>query len=205
MPVFHSIPLVKPLALSDRYAPNQASRSNIIQNMEFEVWFTIQATDEAARMSRRWHYWPIFFARNLYGLGIIAAVLYGGCSLLVKNLLASKPDLTRASLGLLLVVAPITAFCWFRRHEIGKATEELAAINPLRLTFDAAGIHTLEKNGARNFVPWSSYDGFREGRDVIILRADKTRQFRVIPKKTAPENDVERLRSAIHSRLPEIR
>jgi len=172
--------------------------------MDFEVWFTIQATDEAARMSRRWYYWPAFLLQNFYGLAIMAAILFGGCSLLIKSLLTSKPDLPRTALGMLMVAAPVAAFWWFRRRDLRKATEMLAAVNPLKLTFDAEGLHTSEKNGARNFVPWSSYDGFREGRNVILLRENETKQYRVVPKNTVPESDVEQVRSAIRSRLPEI-
>jgi YcxB-like protein len=172
--------------------------------MQFEVRFTIEATDEAARMSRRWSYWPVFLVRNLYGLVIVAAIVFGGCSLLLKSLLSSKTDLPRAALGTALVAGPIAVFWWFRRRELRKATEMLAAINPLKLVFDAEGLHTLEKNGARNFVPWSSYDGFREGSKVILLREDKTGQYRIVPKNTVPETDSERMQSVIRSRLPEI-
>lgn len=172
--------------------------------MDVEVWFTIQATNEAARMSRRWYYWPAFLFKNLYGLALMAAILFGGCSLLIKSLFASRPDLPRAALGLLLVAAPVMVFWWYRRRDLRTAGEMLAAINPLKLTFDAEGLHTCEKNGARNFVPWSSYDGFREGRYVILLRENQTKQYRVVPKNTVPECDAEQVRSAIRSRLPEI-
>ena len=49
--------------------------------------------------------------------------------------------------------------------------EMLATINPLKLTFDADGLLTHEKNGAHNFVPWSTFAGYREGRTVFLLRA----------------------------------
>lgn len=129
--------------------------------MRFEVWFTIEATDEAARMSRGWTYWPVFVFQDLYGV--------------------------------------------MRHRDIRTATRVLAAINPLILTFDGDGLHTLEKSGARNFVLWAGYDGFREGSRVILLRETGTREFSVIPKNTEPHGDVEQLRSAVRSRLPEIR
>ncbi len=80
----------------------------------------------------------------------------------------------------------------------------LAAINPLKLTFDANGLNTCEKNGAHSFVPWSSFDGFREGNTVILLRDAGSRQYRVIPKETVPPSDGEQIRSTIRARLPEI-
>jgi hypothetical protein len=80
----------------------------------------------------------------------------------------------------------------------------LAKMNPLILTFDADGVQTLEKSGAHNFVPWSSYDGLREGKKVILLREIDTKHVRVVAK-TVPAEAVEQLRSFIRSRLPEIR
>lgn len=172
--------------------------------MKFEVWFTIEATDEAARMARGWTYWPAFVFRNLYGIGLVTVLLIGGGWTFLKSLFAPAPDLPHATVGLLLMAAPIGGFLWFRSRDIRTATEMLAKMNPLILTFDADGLHTLEKSGAKNFVPWSSYDGFREGKGVILLRETGTQQYRVVAKKTVPAECVEQLRSAIRSSLPEI-
>jgi hypothetical protein len=114
-------------------------------------------------MARGWTYWPGFVFKNLYGIGLIAVLLVGGCRTLVKSLFAPAPDLPHAAVGLLLMMIPIGGFLWFRSRDIRTATEMLAKINPLILTFDANGLHTLEKSGAHNFMPWSRYDGFREG------------------------------------------
>jgi hypothetical protein len=172
-------------------------------SMRFEVWFTIEAPDEAARMSRGWTYWPAFFFRNLNGIVLVAALLIAGFWTFVKSLLPPQPDLRHAAVGLLLMLIPVGGFWWFRSRDIRTATEVLAKMNPLILTFDASGLHTLEKSRARNFVPWASYDGFREGKRVFPLRETETQQYRVVAKKTVPSEAVEQLRSAARSRLPE--
>jgi hypothetical protein len=172
--------------------------------MKFEVWFTIEATDEAARMSRRWTYWPAFAFKNLYGIALIALLLVGGCYRFVKSLFAPTPDLPHAAVGLLLMLTPIGLFWWLRCRDIRTAMEMLAKINPLILTFDADGLRTLEKSGAQNFMPWPGYDGFREGRKVILLREAETQQYRVVSKQTVPAQAVEQLLSEIRSRLPLI-
>jgi hypothetical protein len=182
----------------------ESVRVAFTDSMKFEVWFTIEATDEAARMSRGWTYWPAFVFKNLYGIGLMALLLVGGCWGLVKSLFAPTPDLPHAAGGLLLMVIPIGVFWWSRSRDIRTATEMLARINPLILTFDANGLHTLEKSGAHNFIPWPGYDGFREGKKVMLLRETETQQYRVVGKETVPAEAVEQLRSAIRSRLPEI-
>lgn len=172
--------------------------------MKFEVWFTIEASDEAARMSQGWKYWPGFVFKNLYGIGLMALLLVGGCWRLVKSLFAPTLDLPHADVGVLLMVIPIGVFWWLRSRDIRTATEMLAKINPLILTFDSNGLRTSEKSGAQNFMPWPAYDGFREGKKVILLRETETQQYRVVGKQTVPAEPVEQLRSAIRSRLPEI-
>jgi hypothetical protein len=172
--------------------------------MKFEVWFTIEATDEAAQMTRGWTYWPAFVFRNLYGIALVCLFIAGGCLALVRSLFAPVRDILRAAGGLLLILIPIGVFAWLRSRDIRTAAEMLARINPLILTFEPNGLHTLEKSGASNFMPWSGYDGFREGNRVILLRETETQQFRVVAKQTVPAEAVEHLRSAIRSRLPEI-
>ena len=173
--------------------------------MKFEVWFSIEATDEAARMVRGWTYWPIFVFKNFYGLGLIALLLVGGLWTMAKSLSASTPDFPHAGVGLLLIAIPVGVLWWLRFLDIRTATEMLAKINPLFLTFEANGLHTLERSGAQNFSPWISYDGFREGDRVILMRETEGKQYRVIAKHTVPCEAVEQLRSAIRSRLPEIK
>ena len=173
--------------------------------MQIEVWFTTQATDEAAGMTSRWYAWPLLLLGNLQGVALVAALLIGGCVIFVKGVFTARPDLSRAALGIVMVVVPVVGFRWSLRHERRKADEELAAINPQKLTFDADGLHTLEKTGASSFVPWSSFTGFREGKAVILLRdAGSAKNYRMIPKKTVPESGVEQMRSSIREHLPEI-
>jgi hypothetical protein len=172
--------------------------------MDFVVLFTIEATNEAAQMSRGWTYWPRFVFQNFHGIVIVVALPIAGCFVLGENLITRRPDLPKSAMGLALVAAPIMAFWWFRRRDIRTATQMLAEINPLKLSFTSDGLHTFEKNGASNFMPWSGYDGFREERQVILLREATRREYRVIPRSTVPPGDVERMTSAIRSRLPEI-
>ena len=182
----------------------RVNRSIMGTLMEVEAWFTIEATDEAARMSKGLSYWPLFVVRNIQSFALVAVMLFGGSRLLMKGLFGSALDLSRAAMGLLLLALPVVGFWWSRRRDIRKATELLSAINPLRLMFDSEGIHTFEKDGAHNFVPWASFDGFREGSAVILLRDGKTQQYRVIPKKTVPQSDVEHVRSVVRSFLAEV-
>jgi hypothetical protein len=68
----------------------------------------------------------------------------------------------------------------------------------------ADGLRTYEKSGANNFVPWSHFAGFREGKTVLLLRYSGSAEYRAIPKTTVPPTALEHVQSAIRSRLPEI-
>jgi hypothetical protein len=138
--------------------------------MDFTVRFSIEATTEAARMSRGWSYWPLWLLRNFYGIAITILIIAAGCKFLWKGLSASTPDFGGAALGALMALGPFGLYWWLRRRDIRRANKLLEPLNPLRLTFDIAGLNTTEKNGSRNFVPWSQFDGFREGKTVLLLR-----------------------------------
>jgi len=112
---------------------------------EFEVSFTIQAINEAARMSRRWYFWPLYVLRNPYGFGVIALLVFGGLYMADKSLLSSAPDISRASAGLLMAAGPTLLYWWLFRRNARKAADALTAINPLKLQFNAEGLQTTEK------------------------------------------------------------
>lgn len=184
------------------HTPNRA-RYSTSSIMEFEIWFTIDATNEAAQMCRGWSYWPRFFVENLQGIVLVGAMLIGGSLLVAETLFTPTRSFQVRNWG---AVGSCTD-CWILvapPKDIQTATRMLATLNPLKLKFESNGLHTFENDGANNFVPWSNYDGFREGKLVLLLREAKTRQYRVIPKETLPDTDVEQLRSAVRSRLPEI-
>jgi hypothetical protein len=172
--------------------------------MDFTVRFSIQSTTEAARMSRGWSYWPAWLFRNLYGIALTILIIAAGCKFFWKGLSTSSPDFAGAALGALLALGPFGLYWWLRRRDIRRANPLLDAINPLKLTFDMAGLNTTEKNGSRNFTPWSQFDGFREGKTVLLLRESESGKYRTIPKETDPPADADRLVSTIRSRLPEI-
>jgi hypothetical protein len=155
-------------------------------------------------MLRRWYYWPVFVLKNLYGIVLIIAVMIAGGSLVARSLFGAKIAVLRALAGGALMVGPAAYFGWTYRRELRKEHDDLADLNPLKVRFAADGLHTSEKSGARNFVPWSTFDGFLEGRTVFMLRNHESGHYRAIPKTTVPPTDLEQVRSAIRSRLPEI-
>jgi hypothetical protein len=125
-----------------------------------------------------------------------------GSKFLWKGLSAS--DFGGAALGALLALGPFGLYWWLRRRDIRRANTRLEAINPLKLTFDMTGLNTTEKNGSRNFTPWSQFDGFREGKTVLLLRESGSKKYRLIPRETDPPGDADKLVSTIRARLPEI-
>ena len=172
---------------------------------DVEIWFTRETLKEAERMLRRWYDWPLLVAKNLYGIALVIAITAVGWRVAVQNLFSPQLAPLMGLTGIVLGLGPAAIFVWLYRREARKQAEELAALNPLRVAFAVDGLHTSEKSGANNFVPWSTFDGFREGRSVILLHYGKSKDYRAIPKNTSPPTAAEQVRSVIRSRLPEIR
>jgi hypothetical protein len=120
----------------------------------------------------------------------------------VKGLLSSTLNLPRAILGACMVAIPIAVFWWYYRRETRRTAESLAVINPTLLSFTADGLHTKEKSGATTFLPWSSFDGFREGRTVILLEEAPSHSRRMIPIDSLSPDEVQRIRDLVRSHLP---
>lgn len=171
---------------------------------EFEVSFTIRSANELARMSRRWYFWPLYVLRNLYSFALLALLVFGGLFIAVKSFLAPTPDPSRAAVGLVMAAGPSLFYWWVYRRNSRKATERLASINPVKLSFTPEGFHTTEKSGATSFAPWSSFKGYRDGKTIFLLLADNQRGFRAIPKEGLTAIQVEQIRSAVKSCLREL-
>lgn len=172
--------------------------------MIVEVWYSIRAANEAGRMSRRWYYWPVFALQHFFGIATVGALMYFGGVGLVRQFSSPKPDFPRVGLGLLLLAGPGLAFWWLYRRDVSKANREFAAINPQRVEFTQEGLRVFEKGGGEIFAPWSNFNGFREGKHVILLRRVEG-ALQMIPKRTVPVEAVGQIQSAVRSRLPEIR
>ena len=53
---------------------------------DVEIWFTRETLKETERMLRRWYGWPLFVAKNLYGIALVIAITAVGWRVAVKNL-----------------------------------------------------------------------------------------------------------------------
>lgn len=89
---------------------NGATVNTSSKFLEVEVSFTIQSANELARTGRRWYFWPVYLAQNLYGIALVAALFFGGLSIAFKSLAGFKSDLSNAALGLLMAAAPALLF-----------------------------------------------------------------------------------------------
>jgi hypothetical protein len=66
-------------------------------------------------------------------------------------------------------------------------------------SIDAKGISTNSSTGAKSFVPWSEYSGWKEGKDVFTLTKGKS--FRVLTKRGLGEAELEQLRSIFRTQI----
>ena len=171
--------------------------------MEFEVSFTTQSLNEAARMARHWYYLPVFVVQHLQGLAIVAALVCAGIYVIVQSLVEPHSRLVthrdRSGSGRRSCIAVLGVLSSQRRQSYRTARSHQSFE-----TATADGVHTTEKSSATNFVPWSTFRGFRDGNAVILLRNSDGSGYRTIPEGGLTPNDVERMRSAVRSHLPEL-
>lgn len=82
---------------------------------------------------------------------------------------------------LAVLLALMLAGMWFRlTRSLGKVARSLSATGG-QMSIEAQGITTTLPNGARTFVPWSAFAGWREGKLVFTIGDAKA--YRTISKR----------------------
>jgi hypothetical protein len=169
--------------------------------MQIETAFTVEALDEAAGFNRRWHYWPLFFVRNVRGFIIYLALFVIAIGNIIKDLGKPTHNIAILVAGTLGTVALIAYPIWGYGREKQKRQALLSKQGSLLLTLSAEGLAIREHNGVNTFVPWNIYSGFREGKYIFAIQQVDPPGFRAIPKDAAT---AQAIRSFLLSKLPEL-
>lgn len=150
--------------------------------MVINTAFTIDALDEAAGLNRRWHYWPLFLARNAYGFLIYVALHVIALGNVIKDLRSpthSAVVLAAGTLGTCALTAfPIWLYVRYRR----KREQLISKQGVMAISLSTEGLTIREQNGVSTSVPWNAYSGFREGRHIFALRQGEPPDFVLYPK-----------------------
>jgi hypothetical protein len=91
----------------------------------------------------------------------------------------------KADLKVIAVLAGLLALMlagmWFRlTRSLGKAARALSASGG-QMSIEAQGITTAMPSGARTFVPWSAFAGWREGK--LVFTVGDAKAYRTISKR----------------------
>lgn len=170
--------------------------------MEVKIAYSVQSIDEAAKITRRWFYWPRVLVQCAYGLLLGAAICFVIAGYLTRAL-AHTHQASRALTGCLAAALFVSILAFFYRRVIAKRRKLLAAIGSAKLTVNRDGIGTVDEKGVKIFSPWSTYSSFKEGKAILLLKVASSGTYWPIPKDCLTQNEAALMRSMLISQLPE--
>jgi hypothetical protein len=132
-------------------------------------------------------------------LGLIALI---GMLALAEALF--DPSLTGAAkwgLLLLLLLVPVYQI-FFRSQTTRKGYERRIDRMPRVLSVDTDGVRFEDRAKMFQFRPWSTYQSWREGSNVFVLRGPQ-KVFNIVPKRGLSSQQVDELRVLLAMHMPD--
>ncbi len=165
--------------------------------MQFESVLRGRDLDEAAKLTRRWYYWPRFIFANLYFFILLALTIPG----FFYNLFRAEQNLEMALICFLIAAALSSYYVWLYRRNSRKRQESLDKLNPVRYSIESTGVVVTEKSGTTSTTPWSEYSSVREAPHIFLLVGAGSKKIQIIAKGELSATDVDRLRSLLGSQI----
>lgn len=167
--------------------------------MQFTGKLTQLDVREVQKIARSKWYWPKFLLSNWYGIALLAAITWGTIAGLLGQIKPNWP-----AFGIIWAVIAVI-FGWsFYRTKRGqtKGLTELNATLPDRISLTNEGVKSDGPNGATSFLPWTSFEGWREGQRVLLIDQTGTKRFVILPITGLPDLDRQQLRGFLRSQIP---
>jgi hypothetical protein len=133
--------------------------------MQLRATLSSSELKEAALIARPTRFWLRFFAANWYSTGICLAIL----CMAIHGVVTHQQLEWR---NMVLAFCAFAAIIWFRWNRWNARVAKIADTESARsgvLILDNDGIRTTLQTGTSNFVPWSSYKQWKEGKRVFLL------------------------------------
>jgi hypothetical protein len=120
---------------------------------------------EAALIVRPTKFWLRFFAANWYCTAICLLII----GIAINGVVTHQQLHWRNMAIVFCIAAGFIWFSWNRWNAKLAKIAETAGTRSGTLVLDSDGIRTTSQSGASNFVPWSSYEKWKEGKGVFLL------------------------------------
>jgi hypothetical protein len=137
-----------------------------------QIRATLSPTElkEAALISRPSRFWLRFFAANWY-MSVLALLIIG----VAINAIVNHQDARWGPMaGMFAIAVFFIWFSWFRWNARLVKIASAASAKSGTVSLDPDGIRSTFANGASNFVPWSSFSAWKEGKSIFLLSGDSS-------------------------------
>lgn len=166
--------------------------------MEFSGKLTAEDWKDAGAMTRSKLYWPRVVLANWYGLAAIGTLVWAT----IAGLLGQTQPVWTAMAIIWTVIIAIIGWSAFR--VTAERAREIVRINDMRpdtIRFTSAGIAFDGPDGAVSFRPWWHFNGWREGRRVVILDRPHVQSAAIVSIASLSEMQRERVRDFLGANI----
>ncbi len=153
--------------------------------MQIRGKLTLPEVREIVSFTRSKWYWPKLLLRNVYGLLLVIAILWGT---IAKVMSGNREHWIGLSLIWLVIAAIAVWAVLSSQRTYEKAFTNLHKQLPDWLIFDDEGMRTEIKSGRITFHPWNTITAWQEGRLLIRLTMAEG-GFMFIPFSDMPPTD----------------
>jgi hypothetical protein len=164
---------------------------NVVQ---IHTEITADELSQAIALNQPSTHWLKDLRANGFAIALLVGILWAD----IKGQMAGK-HVPPVSWALLSIPVLLIGFYWYRKHSAVRRAVSKPSNAPGAASVDANGISYTGSTGVPNFVPWSEYSGWKEGKDVFTLT--KAKSFHILPKRGLSEAEAEQLRSLFRSRI----
>lgn len=169
--------------------------------MEFTGKLTEEDISEVQKLGRSKMYWPKVLARNWYATALVLLVIWGTIAGVVGH-----NKVNWHAIGMVwLILAGLFVWTFYRvKRSRARALARLDATLPNQVILTDDGVKMDGTNGATSFLPWDTFNGFREGQRVFLLNRAKVNSAVVLPTLRLSENERRSLRDFLRSRIRSV-
>jgi Na+/melibiose symporter-like transporter len=167
--------------------------------MDFSGKLSDEDLKDVGTLTRPKLYWPRLLLANWYGAALVAVLVWATGSALLGN-----TEFNWRAMGAIwtVIVAIVAWSAYSVRRERAQEFAPLNATLPDRIVFTDEGVTWDGPDGARGFLPWRHFNGWREGRRVVLV--DRARTKSAVMLSVAHLSDLERqpIRHFLRSHIP---
>jgi hypothetical protein len=170
--------------------------------MQFTGKLTESDLSDVRRLLRTRTYWPKILFANWYGLALVLILFW----VTISSLFGRTTTTNWKAIGIMwLILGGIATWVVYNtKRSMAREFAQLNAALPDYLNLTLEGVKIDGPHGTSALLPWRSFKGWREGKQVFLLDQLEGNSVVILPVAQLSETDRVSLRQYLQSQIPSV-